>query len=211
MPSILSAQGVTFRQRIHYPAIEIPNAQTTFVRGDSGTGKSTLFKMFNATASASEGVIYYQGRNLLEWDAVRLRREVLLVAQSVYLFEGSIRGNFEQFYQYRDEPAPSETAMQRFLQLCCADFSLNAKCETLSGGERQRVFLAIHLSLSPKVLMLDEPTSALDEATGHQLLARLKTHCAANQITLLVICHDRQMSLAFADHVVTLERDGVYE
>ena len=206
MQSILSAQGLMFQTLIEYPPIEIPQAETTFIRGDSGSGKSTLFKLFNATVSPSKGMILYQGQNTMNIDTVRLRREVLLMSQNVFLFSGTIRNNFAQFFAYREETLIDESRMSYFLHLCCADFALDTECETLSGGERQRVSLAIHMSLSPTVLMLDEPTSALDENTAHQMLEQVKTYCQQNQITLLVICHDSHMVEVFADQIITLER-----
>ena len=206
MQSILSVQGLMFQTLIEYPTIEIPQTETTFIRGDSGSGKTTLFKLLNATISPSKGMILYQGQNIMDIDTVRLRREVLLVSQNVFLFDGTIRDNFAQFFNYREEVLIDESRMSYFLDLCCVDFALDAKCETLSGGERQRVSLAIHMSLSPTVLMLDEPTSALDESTAHRMLQQVKAFCQQNQITLLVICHDSQIVEAFADKIITLER-----
>ena len=206
MQSILSAHGVMFQALIQYPLIEIPQGETTFITGDSGSGKSTLFKLFNATVSPARGTILYQGKSIDTIDTVRLRREVLLVSQSVYLFDGTIRSNFEQFFKYREAALIDTPAITRFLHLCCADFALDTACETLSGGERQRVFLAIHLALLPTVLMLDEPTSALDESTAHRMLQQVKAYCQQNRITLLVISHDRQIVETFADRTVALER-----
>ena len=206
MQFILSADGLMFQTLIKYPPIEIPQAQTTFISGDSGRGKSTLFKLFNATVSPSKGTILYQGKNISAIDTVCLRREVLLASQSVFLFDGTIRNNFAEFFKYRELAAIDESAINRFLHICCAYFPLDTACETLSGGERQRVFLAIHMALSPTVLMLDEPTSALDEGTAHRMMHQVKVYCQQNQITLLVICHDSQMVKAFADKVIILER-----
>ena len=206
MQSILSAQDLMFQSLIEYPPIEIPQAETTFIRGDSGSGKSTLFKLFNATVSPSKGMILYQGKNIMDIDTVRLRRDVLLMSQNVFLFDGTIHHNFAQFFNYREDVLIDESRMNHFLHLCCADFALDTACKTLSGGERQRVSLAIHMSLSPTVLMLDEPTSALDENTAHRMLQQVKAYCQQNHITLLVICHDSKIVEAFADKIITLER-----
>jgi putative ABC transport system ATP-binding protein len=201
---ILTVQGLTFQNRIVYPPMEIPQAQATFISGDSGSGKTTLFRMINATLTPSGGVITYQGQNIVDLDTVRLRRELLLMSQTVFLFDATIRSNFEAFFAYRDQTPPTDNDMIDYLRLCCADFPLDTRCETLSGGERQRVFLAIHMSLAPTVLLLDEPTSALDETTAHRMLQQVKAHCRAKGITLLVICHDSKITEAFADKTIVL-------
>jgi len=206
MNAILSASGLKFKNLIEYPPIEIPAGKATFITGESGSGKSTLLRLFNATASPSAGAILFQGRDLSGMNTVALRREVLLASQNVFLFDGTIRENFEQFYDYRDEKCPGEAEISGYLSLCCADFPPDARCETLSGGEKQRVFLAIHLSLSPKVLMLDEPTSALDEGTANRLFTQLKGHCAEKGITWIVVCHDQKLVEAYADDIIRLTR-----
>ena len=204
MNAILSVSGLQFRDLIAYPPIEIKPAVATFLTGESGSGKSTLLKLLNATAVPSAGVILYEGSDVEGMDTLRLRREVVLAAQNVFLFDGTIRQNFHQFYDFRDEPPIGEADMKWVLALCCADFPPEARCETLSGGERQRVFLAIHLSLKPKVLMLDEPTSALDEATSFKFFSNVKAWCAENGTTLIAVSHDQKLVDAFADEVIHL-------
>lgn len=204
MDAILSATGLRFKDLIEYPPIEIKPLKATFLTGESGSGKSTLLKLLNATAAPSKGVILYEGSDVEGMDTVRLRREVVLVAQSVFLFDGTIRQNFDQFYDFRDDAPIGEADMNRCLALCCAEFPPETRCETLSGGERQRVFLAIHLSFKPKVLMLDEPTSALDEATAFKLFSNVKAWCAENGTTLVAVSHDRKLVDAFADEVIIL-------
>jgi len=206
LESILSAKDLVFMNLIAYPPLAIPHTKTTFITGESGSGKSTLFRLFNATVAPSAGTIYYQNNNLEDLDTISLRKEVLLMAQNVFLFSGTIRENFTQFFDYRAKKCIHDDEMRMFLQLCCADFPLEANCENLSGGERQRVFLAIHLALAPKVLLLDEPTSALDEGTAVRMLGQVKAYCKQKQITLLIICHDQKLVDQFAENTVILER-----
>lgn len=206
MKPVFTADHLNFENIIRYPRIEIPAEGVTFINGESGSGKSTLLKLFNGTASPTGGNVYYAGRDIAEMDTIALRKEVLLVGQSVYLFDGSIADNFAEYYGYRDLPAPEEAEMRKFLSLCCADFPLETVCTSMSGGERQRIYLAVCVSFLPKVLMLDEPTSALDTETAEHLMENLKDFCLESQMTLLVVSHDRALTERFADHIVTLKR-----
>lgn len=119
-------------------------------------------------------------------------------------FDGTIRENFDLFYDMREEKQPLDEDVQRFLSICCADFPLSANCATLSGGERQRVFLAIFLSAMPKVLLLDEPTAALDEQTSETLLHNLKQFCSQNNISVVCVCHNGELVRRFADQEIRL-------
>lgn len=208
MPCILAAQNLRFLDILRFPVIDIEQGSATFICGESGAGKTTLLKLFNATATPSEGRVLFDGQDIALMDTIALRRQVLLAGQKVYLFDDTIRGNFETFYAYRGEPCIGEDAMRECLRLCCLHFPLTARCQPLSGGERQRVFLAIHLSMHPKVLMMDEPTSALDKKTARLMLSQVKAHCVETGITLVVVSHDPTLVGAFADHVIPLSEEA---
>ncbi len=206
MDAVLESRDLRFLGTIEYPPISVERGKITFICGESGCGKSSLLKLFNGTVSPSEGEILYSGQPLNAIDSVRLRQEVLLASQTVFLFDGSIEDNFRQFYAYRDLPAPDAAAMQEFLSVCCADFDRSYACERMSGGERQRVFIAICLSLMPRVLLLDEPTSALDELTAVQFFGNIKDYCNLHGITLISVSHDKSLANRFADCVIALEK-----
>ena len=203
--SLFSITDVRVQDILHYPHLEIAADGVTFLLGKSGTGKSTLLRLLNATLSPTSGEILYRGQPLDAYDTIALRREILLVAQSVFLFDDTIRGNFAQFYRYRDLLTPEEETMRTYLRLCAADFSLDADCRTLSGGERQRVFLAVCLSFSPRVLLLDEPTSALDNQSSTLLMENLTAYCKEQRISLVVITHDQALAARYADAILSLD------
>lgn len=204
---ILSSDRLIFKGILEFPPIAIARGKTTFITGRSGSGKSTLFKLFNGIHSPDTGEVYYEGKAISKLDTIALRREVLLVSQGVFLFAGTIKENFAAFYDYRELPAISDTEMVRFLQLCCADFPLDASCNTMSGGERQRIYLAICLSLKPNILMLDEPTSALDGETADRLLQRLCKFAQETGMTLLIISHDPALAAKYGDQIIDLEQE----
>lgn len=205
MNSILTARDLQFKDIINYPSIDIKRNQTTFICGKSGCGKSTLLKLLNATVSPSKGIIMYNGENIFEINTVELRKEVILASQIVFLFDGTVEDNFNQYYAYREMEGLTAENMKKYLAICCADFELSARCEKMSGGERQRIFMAICLSFMPKVLMLDEPTSALDQNTAKIFFENITSFCAQKEITLIVISHDKILTEKFADNKIMLE------
>lgn len=205
--SLFSLSNLTFNNIITYPNIEIEENKATFLLGKSGTGKSTLLKLLNASVSPMCGEILYNGKAQVQYDTIGLRREITLVSQHVFLFDETIRYNFAEFYQYRELPPPNETTILQYLQICLADFPLETNCREMSGGERQRIFIAICLSFMPKVFMLDEPTSALDEHTSSLLMKQLKRYCKENNITLIVVTHDKQLAEQYADAIINLDSE----
>jgi len=208
--ALFTLTNVHFENLIHYPAIEIEAGRTTFICGESGTGKSTLLKLLNGVVSPTGGRITYAGENIAALDPIALRREVLFVGQAVYLFDQSIRDNFRTYYTYRDLDAPSEAEMVRYLDICAVSLPLDSMCNVLSGGERQRVFIAINLSLTPNVFMMDEPTSALDGKNAAALVENVQAYCTQRGMTLLVVSHDKAIADRYADRIILLEGGAAY-
>lgn len=202
----IEIKKVNFENLIDYPDVSIETGQVTFICGSSGCGKSTLLRLLNGTVSPGKGEIILDGRSIDEFDTVVLRRELMLVSQSVYLFDSTIKENFEEFYGYSGLPVPDDDAIASWLSLCCADFPLDMSCISMSGGERQRVYIAIYLSFKPKVLMLDEPTSALDSQTSARLMENLTEYCKSNGMTMIVVSHDRTLAERYATKTILLER-----
>lgn len=203
---LITTQNLTFLDFLKYPDIEIPENKTTFLAGESGSGKSTLLKLFNKTLSPSNGNVFYKGQDIAGLDCINLRREVLLVPQSVYLFDKNITDNFAEFYSYRGLEPPDKSKIKSYMDICMAPLQGNSLCSDLSGGERQRVFLSIFLTFKPTVLMLDEPTSALDKDTSIQLLKNLTAHCKEKHITLIIINHNSSLEDCFAENIIRLSK-----
>lgn len=204
MENIIYASGVRFMDFLDYPEIQIEENSTTFISGKSGCGKSTLLKLFNTTLSPSGGTMLFKGKDIETLDAIEFRKKVLLVSQDIYLFDSTIKENFQFYYECRDEQLIDENKISEALALCCANFPLDTQCSILSGGERQRVFLAICLSFFPEVLLLDEPTSALDSSTAMSVLNNIKNYSKQHGITTIIVCHDKKLIDSFADKIIEL-------
>ena len=209
--SILQLKNINYKNILHYPDIAISQGITTFISGESGAGKSTLLKLLNGILSPTSGTIFYQGKSIDEYDQIALRREILLVGQSSFLFNSTIKENFREYYAYRELATISDEQMNYFLKMCAIDFSLDTACGTMSGGEQQRVFTAINLSFPSNVLMLDEPLSALDEKNANTLMENIKNHCKEHEKTLIVISHDKTIVEKFADEVINISNEKAYE
>lgn len=65
---------------------------------------------------------FIRSKPLEDYPVLDYRKEVMLVPQQVFLFDGTIRENFDLFYDMREEKQPLDEDVQRFLSICCADF-----------------------------------------------------------------------------------------
>ncbi|MDF2951624.1 MAG: transporter related [Anaerocolumna sp.] len=206
---IIETKNLSYQDRIHYQDIQILMDKVNFIVGNSGTGKSTLLRLFNGTLSPSSGNLLYFGQDIEELNTIDLRKDIMLISQTVFLFDASIRENFKLFYEYRGMELLTDAKMQEFLNMCNIFFPLEKDCTSMSGGERQRVYIAIFLSFMPKVIMLDEPTSALDKENSKIVISNITSFCQNHKITVIIVSHDSYITETFAENLITIERRAI--
>ncbi|MGL4669766.1 MAG: ABC transporter ATP-binding protein [Methanobacteriaceae archaeon] len=204
MNNVFKTRNLTFNNEIKYPDMEIEKNTCTFIVGKSGTGKTSLLKLFNGSLAPSSGEIYYNDKNIKNIDTIKLRKEVSLISQEVFLFNKSIKENFKEFYNYREVEIINDSEIKSFLNISSIDFPLDTDCSKMSGGERQRVYTAIYLSFIPNVLLLDEPTSALDEENKYNMLENIIKFAKEENITIIIVSHDNEIIDKFADKIIRI-------
>lgn len=201
---MIKTKGLKFKDILSYPDLEFKDNKMNFIVGRSGSGKSTLIKIINSTNTVDDGMVFIDGKDINELEAVALRKDFLLCGQNVFLFNGTIHDNFKQFYELRDETLISKEKIQYFLDLACVEFNQDDSVNQMSSGERQRIYLAIFISLARKVIILDEPTSALDKETSEAFMTNLKNHIRTNALTLIMISHNDELANEYADEIINL-------
>ena len=199
---LFQGENIVYKANLIYDNITIERGKSNFIVGESGSGKSTFLKLLNNSISPISGKLLYNGKAIEEYNPIILRREVSLVSQDPFLFDGSILDNFEIFYSLRQETIPSKDYISYIAKLCGVKFSLDKNTFTLSGGERQRVYISIFLSLCPKVILLDEPTSALDEKNSHKIMRNIIIFCKEKNIDIVIVSHNKNIINEFCEHKI---------
>ena len=151
-----------------------PGTTTAFV-GESGGGKSTLFRHMFRYYDCDEGSIEFDGKNVKDLTIDSVRKQIGVVPQDTTLFNESLMYNL----RYANEHASDEDiyAACRAASIHDRIMSFPDQYETqvgerglrLSGGEKQRVAIARTILKNPRIIMLDEATSALDTHTEQEI------------------------------------------
>lgn len=189
--------------------LDIHAGERVFLCGPSGAGKTTLLYTLAGLEHPQKGVVKIHGKDLYamgraEQSAFR-NREIGYIFQNYHLLPeltavenvmvpGSIAG--------RDT---REDAMQALEQVGLDQRAEHLPAE-LSGGEQQRVAIARAIVNQPMVLFADEPTGNLDSGHGAEVMKLLMELAAKQQVTLVVVTHDRDLSKT-GDRVLEI-RDG---
>jgi subfamily B ATP-binding cassette protein MsbA len=190
-----------------------PGTVTALV-GSSGSGKSTIIGLVAAFYNASQGRVIVDGFDLSTLRLASYRRELGVVLQDTFLFDGTI---WENVAFPRPEAADwmvrnaCETAhVSEFAKRLAGKYDtiVGERGVRLSGGQRQRISIARAVLADPKLLILDEATSSLDsesESLIQEGLGRLM-----QGRTTLVIAH-RLSTIRRADQILVIEGGRIVE
>lgn len=199
---------------INHLNLKIDKGKTVALVGPSGTGKTTLCHLIPRFYELDCGNIEIDGIDITKLTRQSLRKNVGIVAQDVFLFDGTIRENIA----YGNLDATDQQIIEAAKLANIHDFiqTLENGYETgvgergvkLSGGQKQRISIARVFLKNPPILILDEATSALDNATEMQIQSSLEKLSKGR--TTLIVAH-RLSTIKNADEIVVLTKDGIVE
>ena len=178
----------------------------TALMGETGIGKTTLFRLMLGFISPDSGKITLYGDNDSFEAGTDTRPDFVFVPQGNTLMSGSIRFNLQVA-----DPEATDERLEEALHTACADFVqelpdgldtlLGERGSGLSEGQAQRIAIARGLLRPGSILLLDEISSSLDPETETELYRRL--FIAFPQTTMIFITH-RPTVTTLCDSVLTL-------
>jgi ATP-binding cassette subfamily B protein len=189
---------------------EVAAGERVAVAGRSGEGKSTIADLLVRHFDTDSGRVTLDGRDIRTLRLSDLRRHVIVVDQSPFVFNTTLRENIRFARPDASEDDVREAALRAGLGPFIArtpsglDTEVGEGGRALSAGERQRVAIARAMLANPSVLVLDEATGALDQATEAEVAMGYEELMKGR--TTIVITHRPELARR-ADRVLTLE-DG---
>ncbi|MFB2587718.1 ATP-binding cassette domain-containing protein [Acinetobacter sp. c1-l78] len=210
-----------FYSILNQASLVICQGQAVGIIGASASGKSSLALALMRLIDSQGEILFYLDKekhidlNQLSQKQLRvLRSQIQLVFQDPYASlnpRHTIAELILDAYIYHQPNRESGQDLEQLLQHHLEQVGLSLDLQhryphQLSGGQRQRVALARVLILKPKLLILDEPTSALDRHHQSEIIQLLRHLQQTEQLSLLVISHDRVVIDALCDTVYQLEK-----
>jgi ABC-type multidrug transport system fused ATPase/permease subunit len=187
---------------------------TTALVGSSGSGKSTLASLVMAFNRPQEGRVLIDGRDLDTLKLADYRRQLGVVLQENFLFDGSVASNISFARRHATRAEIEEVSRiahcHEFIQGFPDGYDtvVGERGIKLSGGQRQRVAIARAILADPRILILDEATSSLDSESESMIQDGLRALRLGR--TTFVIAH-RLSTIQSADQIVVLEHGQIVE
>jgi ATP-binding cassette subfamily B protein len=186
----------------------IEKGKTIGIKGQIGTGKSTIANLMTRLYDVTSGDILIDGISIKKRDMYALRQSIGYVPQEVFLFSDSIKNNiaFSTNHQYTDaeiKQAAKDAGVYDNIMAFPDQFEtvVGERGITLSGGQKQRISIARAIISKPQILIFDDCLSAVDVETEELILNNLKS--IMKDKTTIIISH-RDSALRYADSMIEL-------
>ncbi|MFV0243017.1 MAG: energy-coupling factor transporter ATPase [Lacrimispora sphenoides] len=205
--------GTAFEQRaLKDVNLEINDGEFVGLIGHTGSGKSTLIQHLNGLMKATDGAIYYNGRNIYEegYNLRALRSKVGLVFQypehqlfEINVFTDVCFGPKNQGLSRED----AEKRAREALTMVGLDESFYSRSPfELSGGQKRRVAIAGVLAMEPEVLILDEPTAGLDPRGRDEILDQIARLHKERNMTIILVSHSMEDIARYVDRILVMNQ-----
>lgn len=191
-------------------SFKINAGETVGFVGKSGSGKTTIFNLLCKLYNVEMGKILIDGNDINELDEKSIRGNITIISQNPYIFNMSIKENFQLV-----KKDVTDIEIKEACRVACLDDfieTLPEKYDTLmgeggvnlSGGQRQRLAIARALIQNTKIILFDEATSALDNETQTKIQKAIDN--LKGDYTIIIIAH-RLSTIVNCDKIFIIE-DG---
>jgi putative ABC transport system ATP-binding protein len=202
--------------------LAIESGEFVAIMGASGSGKSTFMNILGCLDHPTSGSYFLEGQEVGSlsrdhWAHIRNRRIGFVFQGFNLLTRTSALENVELPTMYNGlAGAQRRERAAEVLSLVGLAERFDHMPNQLSGGQQQRVAIARALVNRPSLILADEPTGNLDSATSHEIMTLFQRLNADQQITVVLVTHERdiadyaQRSVLFKDgSIVSDERKNV--
>lgn len=168
-----------------------------FLTGDSGAGKTTLFKLLTLQEKITSGDLHFKGQNLISFNAFQIakyRKSIGIVFQDFKLIsELSLYDNVALPLKIQKK---SKLEIKEKVEKIMSEFKIDHLAhqfpDFISGGEKQRVAIARAVVHEPRFVLADEPTGNLDRKNSDLIMSYFEKLSELG-VTVLVATHDESL------------------
>ena len=215
--SKLEVKNLSFRYNENLPkilnnvSITINKGEKITIKGQTGSGKSTLVNIISGLLDPLEGKIIVDDKEINSLNKNSWQRNFAIVPQTVFLSDSSILENIAIGYKLDEinlekaKQVAKIAQIDSFIEKLPNEYleKVGERGVRLSGGQRQRIGIARALYRDASIIILDEPTNALDKETEKLVMDSISN--LGKDITLIMISHSNNLLQCF-DQVIDLDK-----
>ena len=190
--------------------LEIYKGENIAIKGETGSGKSTLTNIISGLLNPSSGKILVDGTEVNAENMKNWQKNISVVPQTIFLNDATVLENIAIGFSHseidikRAEEAAKLAHIDNFIKELPNQYNeyVGERGVRLSGGQRQRIGIARAIYRNSKIIILDEPTNALDLETEKLVIDSITK--LNKEITVIMISHTSN-SLKYFDKIINLD------
>ena len=195
-------------------SLQIEQGEVVVLVGPSGCGKTTSMRMVNRMIEPTSGTLTVDGRDVMQSDPVKLRRNIGYVIQQIGLFPHRTTAEniatVPELLRW-DRKRIRERVDELIDTVGLPDGVTDRYPHQLSGGQRQRVGVARALATDPAVMLMDEPFGAVDPIVRGRLQEEFLRLQAEVRKTIVFVTHDVDEAIRMGDRIAIMAQGGVLQ
>jgi branched-chain amino acid transport system ATP-binding protein len=189
-------------------SLKVEEGEIVTIIGPNGAGKTTLFQTIFGFLAAREGMILFEGDDLVKKSPQeRIQRGITMVPQGRNVFPYlTVLDNLEVGgYTVKSRKELEERVQKAYRMFPILKARTNQNAGTLSGGEQQMLVIARALMVQPKFLMLDEPSLGIAPLIVKEIFKNIEHINREQDTTILVVEQNANVALKVAHRGYVME------
>ena len=213
----IKIENLSYKYDINLPHIlsninfEIKKGEKIAIRGQTGSGKSTLVNIISALLFPSKGKVLVDNVEINQTNSVMWQKNIAVVPQTTFLNDATVFENIaigvklDDINQNKVKQSANSAQIHSFIESLPNKYNekVGEKGIKLSGGQRQRIGIARALYRNANIIILDEPTNALDMETEKLVMEALSE--LSKDTTIIMISHSGKL-LEYFDKIIDLDK-----
>lgn len=195
--------------------LEIHPGLVTGIIGHTGSGKSTLVRLFNGLEKPESGNVLLDGKDIWEnpkeIGKVRFRVGLVMQYPEYQLFEETVAADIA--FGPKNMGLPNDEIQRRVAEYAALVGITEAETKKspfdLSGGQKRRAAIAGVMAMEPEVLVLDEPAAGLDPEGKRLILGAVHEYADRRKATVIIVSHSMEDMAELCDRVVVVSNGKI--
>ncbi len=190
--------------------LNIQKGSITGIIGHTGSGKSTLVRLFNGLERPSCGTVMLEGTDI--WNEpkqigkVRFRVGLVMQYPEYQLFEETVAADIAFGPKNMGLPKDEiDLRVKKYADLVGLSRNVLDKSPfELSGGQKRRVAIAGIMAMKPEILILDEPAAGLDPEGRKNIFDAIEEYRRIENSTVIIVSHSMEDMALRCDNIAVL-------
>jgi iron complex transport system ATP-binding protein len=197
-------------------SLKLKKGEFCVVSGPNGAGKSTLLKSILKFIEPDSGRIYIENEDVLNIKQTEIAKKIAYVSQNINsdvefnVYDVISMGRYPYRKDFFTLSGEDKNIIEKYMKLTNSWELKDKSFSKLSSGEKQRVIITRALVQNTDIIILDEPLSNLDMYYKIEFMDMLDYLNKQYNKTILLVLHDINMILQYADRVILLKKGKIF-